>query len=387
MNWSHALSAFLVIISAVTPGVAPAAEVRRRPFGALADGRAVEAVTLINASGMSVTLLSYGAIIQALSAPDRAGKLADVVLGYADLKDYIEAPNYFGATVGRYANRIRDGRFTLDGRSHALALNDRGNTLHGGNEGFDKKLWTIERVAGGAEASVTFTYVSPNGEEGYPGALTVRATYSLNERNELSIDYRATTDRPTIVNITNHSFFNLAGEAAGRDVYDHLLTIPAEMTTPVDATLIPTGAFRPVADTPLDFRRPMAIGARIRDARDPQILFGRGYDENYVIARTPGAALRLQARVEEPESGRVLEILSNQPGVQFYSGNFLDGTAIGKSGLAYRQGGGLALEPQLFPDTPNQAAFGSARLDPGQTYRNIIVYRFSTSESDGRDGG
>lgn len=385
MNWSHALSAFLMIIPAATSSGAQAAEARRRPFGTLADGRAVEAVTLSNARGMSVTLISYGAIIQALSVPDRAGRPADVVLGYGDMKGYIDAPNYFGATVGRYANRIRGGRFTLDGQSHALALNDRGNTLHGGNEGFDKRLWTVERVAGGAEASVTFTYLSPDGEEGYPGALKVSATYSLNERNELSIDYRATTDKPTIVNITNHSFFNLAGEAAGRDVYEHVLTIPAETTTPVDATLIPTGAFRAVAGTPFDFRKPVAIGARIRDARDPQIVFGRGYDENYVIARMASETPRLHARVEERRSGRVLEILSNQPGVQFYSGNFLDGTAIGKSGLAYRQGDGLALEPQLFPDTPNQPAFGSARLDPGQTYHNIIIYRFSTMEAAGRD--
>jgi aldose 1-epimerase len=292
---------------------------------------------------------------------------------------YLTAPNYFGATVGRYANRIKGGRFAIDGHGYTLATNNGPNALHGGVQGFDKRLWSVERVSDGDTASVVLRYVSADGEEGYPGKLTVTATYSLNEANELSVEYTATTTKPTIVNITNHSFFNLAGEAAQRAIYDEILTIPADATTPVDATLIPTGELRPVEGTPFDFRRPTVIGSRIRDGRDPQIVFGQGYDENFVIARGMSDKPRLHARLEDPATGRIMDIFSNQPGVQLYTGNFLDGTAIGKSGHAYRQGDGIALEPQVFPDTPNQPAFGSARLDPGQTYRNIIVYRFSTT--------
>ncbi|WP_448664203.1 aldose epimerase family protein [Sphingomonas sp. CJ20] len=358
---------------------AQAADAQRAAFGALADGRAVEAVTLSNAKGMRATIISYGAILQSLIVPDSKGKAEEVTLGYTDMKGYLKAPNYFGATVGRYANRIKGGAFSIDGTSYALAHNNGPNALHGGRQGFDKRLWTIAKITNGATASVVLTYTSADGEEGYPGALTVTATYSLNEQNELSVEYKATTSKPTIVNITNHSFFNLAGEASQRGIYDHVLTIPAETTTPVDATLIPTGELRPVQGTPFDFRKPTPIGARIRDGRDPQIVFGQGYDENFVIARTVSAEPRLHARVEDPSTGRVMEVLSNQPGVQLYTGNFLDGTAIGRSGLAYRQGDALALEPQLFPDTPNQPAFGSARLNPGETYRNLIVYRFSTA--------
>ncbi|HEX5184252.1 MAG TPA: aldose epimerase family protein [Allosphingosinicella sp.] len=368
-----------LIFAAVLPGAAQAADARRAAFGTLADGRPVEAITLTNGRGMRVTVLSYGAILQSVAVPDRDGKVEDVTLGYADMKGYLLAPNYFGATVGRYANRIRAGRFTIDGRSYALAKNNGPNALHGGVQGFDKRLWTVESVTGGATASVVLRYVSADGEEGYPGALTVTATYSLGEANELTVEYRATTTRPTIVNITNHSFFNLAGEAAQRSIYDEILTIPADATTPVDATLIPTGELRPVGGTPFDFRRPTAIGLRIRDGRDPQIVFGQGYDENFVIARTVSEKPRLDVRLEDPATGRILDILSNQPGLQLYTGNFLDGTAIGKSGHSYRQGDGIALEPQVFPDTPNQPAFGSARLNPGQTYRNVIVYRFSTT--------
>ena len=360
------------------PVSAQAAETRRSSFGTLPDGRAVEAVTLSNAKGMRATIINYGAILQSVIVPDRTGKSADVALGYADMKGYLKAPNYFGATVGRYANRIKLGRFAIDGQEYKLAINNRPNALHGGPTGFDKRLWTIEKVTRGPTASVVMRYVSADGEEGYPGEMTVTATYSLNERSELSVEYTATTTKPTIVNITNHSFFNLGGEGSAHTIYHEIMTIPADATTPVDPTLIPTGELRPVVNTPFDFRKPKVIGDRIRDGRDPQIVFGQGYDENFVIARTISNAPRLNARVEDPLSGRVMEILSNQPGVQVYTGNFLDGTAVGKSGHAYRQGDGLALEPQVFPDTPNQPAFGSARLDPGQTYRNIIVYRFST---------
>jgi aldose 1-epimerase len=365
--------------AAAMPGAAHAADATRARFGTLADGRPVEAVTLVNAHGVSARVLNYGAILQSLVAPDRDGRKADIALGYADMAAYLAKPNYFGATVGRYANRIAGGRFTIDGTAYTLAVNDGPNALHGGKKGFDKVLWTIVETNGGPKAHVTLRYTAADGEEGYPGALTVTATYTLDEQDTLIVDYRATTTRPTIVNITNHSFFNLGGEGSGRSILDHRLTIPAESITPVNAVLIPTGAFRPVADTPFDFRTPMVIGARIRDGRDEQIRFGQGYDHNYVLGRGVSAAPRLAARVEDPVSGRVLEILTNQPGVQFYAGNFLDGTAVGKSGLAYRQSDGLALEPQVFPDTPNQPAFGSARLDPGKTYHSQIVYRLSTS--------
>lgn len=379
------IMALALAFSVGAPGLASAATAERKPFGTLPDGRAVEAITLSNAKGMRATILNYGAILQSVEAPDRTGKVAEVTLGYADLKGYLDKPNYFGATVGRYANRIKAGRFAIDGRQYRLALNNNGNALHGGPLGYDKRLWTIEKVSDGAVARVTLRYVSADGEEGYPGTLTVNATYSLDETNALSVEYSATTTKPTIVNITNHSFFNLAGEASQRSVYDQYLTIPADATTPVDASLIPTGEIRPVDGTPFDFRRATRIGERIRDGHDPQIVFGQGYDENFVIARDVAAKPRLHARVEDPETGRVLDILSNQPGLQLYTGNFLDGSAIGRSGHAYRQGDGIALEPQVFPDTPNQPAFGSARLDPGQTYRNLIIYRFSTTAPAARD--
>lgn len=368
-----------LMLALIFPAAAHAGEAHRAAFGTMPDGRAIDAITLSNSKGMRATIISYGAILQSLIVRDRAGKAEEIALGYGDMKGYFAAPNYFGATVGRYANRIRGGSFTIDGQAYKLALNNGPNALHGGVQGFDKRLWEVVKVTSGPVASVVLAYTSADGEEGYPGALSVTATYSLNERNELSVEYAATTTKPTIVNITNHSFFNLAGEASQRSIYDEILTIPADATTPVDRTLIPTGELRPVAGTPFDFRRPTAVGARIRDGRDPQIVFGQGYDENFVIARDVADQPRLQARVEDPRSGRVMELLSNQPGVQVYTGNFLDGSAIGRSGHAYRQGDGMALEPQVFPDTPNQPAFGSARLDPGKTYRNIIVWRFSTS--------
>jgi aldose 1-epimerase len=370
-------AAVLGLTILTTPAFAATAE--RSRFGAAPDGSPVEAVTLANAHGMRVRVIGWGAILQSVEVPDRNGHVADVVLGYPDMTGYLAAPNYFGATVGRYANRIRGGRFTLDGQVHQLALNNGPNALHGGPGGFDKRPWRIVDVAGGRTAHVTLAYTSADGEEGFPGELHVTATYALGEDNALTLTYVATTSRPTVVNITNHSFWNLAGEGSGRSVEGTRLTIPAETTTPVDATLIPTGAFRPVAGTPLDFRTPTLIGAHIRDAHDDQIRYGHGYDENYVIAHDVSATPRLQARAEEPTSGRVMEVWSNQPGVQLYTANFLNGSAVGKSGIAYRQGDALVLEPQLFPDTPNQPGFPSARLDPGQTYRNVIVYRFSTA--------
>ena len=379
--WASVIGAVLGAASC-----AEAATVQQGQFGTLKDGSPVTIFTLSNGKGMTARIINYGAILQSVIVPDRHGRREDVALGYADMKGYLVAPNYFGATVGRYANRIKAATFSIDGTAYHLAANNGPNALHGGIVGFDKHLWTVVDSASGPSAHVTLRYVSADGEEGYPGTLTVTATYSLNEQDELKVVYSATTDKPTILNITNHSFWNLAGEASQRLILDEMLTIPAETTTPVDATLIPTGQFRPVAGTPFDFRTPHRIGERIRDGRDDQIVFGQGYDENFVIARSPSAKPRLNARIEDPYSGRVLEISSNQPGVQLYTGNFLDGTAIGKSGHSYRQSDGIALEPQVFPNTPNQPEFGSARLDPGQTYQNIIVYRFSTDAAPRKAG-
>jgi aldose 1-epimerase len=294
------------------------------------------------------------------------------------MEGYLKAPNYFGASVGRYANRIAKGRFTLDGKTYQLAVNDGPNALHGGLKGFDKQLWTIAKVTSGKDAaSVTLTYTSRDGEEGYPGTMQVSATFTLTESNELHVTYRATSDKPTIVNLTNHSYFNLAGQASGISATEAVVTIPAQRYTPVDATLIPTGEIRPVAGTPFDFRTPHRVADRIRDGRAEQLRIGRGYDHNWVVSRAPVQGLQTMAKVEDRGSGRAMEILSNQPGVQFYTGNFLDGTAVGKAGTIYRQGDGLCFEPQVFPDTPNKPEFGSARLDPGATYENRIVYRFS----------
>jgi aldose 1-epimerase len=357
---------------------APAAEGRRIDFGALDDGTRIAAVELSNSRGLSARIITLGATVQALSVPDRNGVSEDIVLGYRSAQDYLDEPQYFGATVGRYANRIAGGRFSLDGQEYVLPVNDGRNHLHGGPKGLDKVVWTLESVEQGSPARAVFRYRSPDGDAGYPGALDVTAIYSLDDRNELTIEYRATTDKPTIANITNHSYFNLAGEAVDTTVMDHLLTLEAERFTPVDATLIPTGEQRAVAGTPFDFRSPKPIGRDVRDAASEQMRFGRGYDHNFIVNGEPGK-LRLAAKLEDPGSGRVMELLVTAPGVQFYSGNFLNGTTVGKSGRIYRQGDALCLEPQFFPDSPNHPEFPSARLDPGETYVNKMVFRFSTS--------
>lgn len=370
------LTGFGLIIGLVDP--ASAAEARRERFGQLDDGTAIEAVMLTNSRGVSARVITLGATLQSLLVPDRDGRADDVVLGYDTAAEYLAKPQYFGVTVGRYANRIARGRFTLDGQQYVLETNDGPNHLHGGRRGFDKRVWTIQSVRSGREASVTLAYRSPHNEGGFPGTLDVTATYSLSDANELTIVYRATTDRPTIVNLTNHALFNLAGERARADALGARLTLNASAYTPVDDTLIPTGEIRPVAGTPFDFRAPVAVGARIRDGRDPQILIGRGYDHNFVVDGAAGT-LRPALRLEDPQSGRVMEMAVTAPGVQFYSGNFLNGTVVGKAGRIYRQGDGLAFEPQVFPDAPNRPDFPSARLDPGQTYLNRMVLRFSTA--------
>jgi len=371
-----------MLIGVTTPAMA--AEARQSSFGRLPDGRSVPAVTLTNKAGVSATVIAYGASLQSLVMPDRTGKRADVVLGYDTIDDYLKTPQYFGSTVGRFANRIARGRFSLDGRDYRVPVNNGKNSLHGGTVGFDKVLWSVVSVKSGPTASVTLRYVSRDGDQGYPGTLTVDATYSLDEKNALSIEYRATTDAPTIANITNHAYWNLSGEGSDNSAMGLMVTIPADSYLPVDDGLIPTGELRPVKGTAFDFRTPRAIGERVRDARDVQLVYGRGYDHNWILGRRITPDQHLMTRVFDPKSGRGFELWSNQPGLQFYSGNFLDGTSSGKAKRIYREGDAIAMEPQLFPDTPNQPAFGSARLAPGQVYRNVMTYRLTTGQTGGR---
>lgn len=356
-----------------------AATVEREPAGTLADGQVIEAVTLTGANGMSARVLSYGATLQSLIAPDRDGELADVLLGFDDAADYVTKPSYFGVTVGRYANRIGGGRFTLDGKSYQVSQNDKGNSLHGGEAGFDKRLWQVVSVNQGKSASVTLALVSADGDQGYPGRVEAQVTYSLDDTGTLTIAFDATTDRPTVINMTNHAIFNLAGEGAPGGALGHRLTIPASAITPVDANLIPTGALRPVAGTVFDFRTPRTTDTGIREGGDEQIVFGRGYDHNFALDKGLTKAPELAARLEDPVSGRVLEVLSTEPGIQLYTGNFLDGTLRGKANHFYRMGDGIALEPQKFPDAPNQPGFVSARVDARKPYRHVMIYRLSVA--------
>jgi aldose 1-epimerase len=375
------LGSTAIMLSALmmTPSAARAADAKREPAGAMKDGTAIEAITLSNARGVKARILSYGATLQSLVAPDRRGTPADVLLGYDDAASYETYPNYFGVTVGRYANRIGGGRFTLDGKTYQLPLNDKVNSLHGGGKGFDKAAWRIVSVKSGPTASVVLAHRSPDGDAGYPGTLDVTVTYSLDEAGALSIAFDAKTDKPTVVNMTNHAIFNLAGEGAPQGAMGHRLTIPARAITPVDQTLIPTGALQPVAGTVFDFRNGRVVADGLRDGKDRQIIFGRGYDHNFAIDAGLTVAPKLAARLEDPGSGRVLEVLTTEPGVQFYTGNFLDGTLIGKQGHVYRMGDGIALEPQKFPDAPNKPNFVSARVDPGKPYHHLMVYRLSTA--------
>ena len=359
-------------------GTANAATAVRGIFGHMPDGRVVYSVSLRSGHGVSVRVITYGARVQSIVSPDWKGRRADIVLGYANLSGYLSKSDpYFGATVGRYANRIARGRFTLDGKRYQLTINDGPNSLHGGSKGFDRHLWRIVRITQGSSASVTMRLVSPNGDQGYPGTLTVWATYALDASNRLRIAYRATTSAPTIVNISNHIYWNLSGEGSG-SVLGERLMIAGKAITPVDATQIPTGEIESVIGTPFDFLRAKPIGRDIRDGHSRQLVIGRGYDMNWVISRAPVAKMRLVAQVFDPRSGREIRLLSMEPGLQFYSGNFLNGTIVGTSGHIYRQGDGFVLEPQMFPDTPNHPNFGSAELRPGEYYRNVFVYSIST---------
>ncbi|WP_370655263.1 aldose epimerase family protein [Sphingomonas aurea] len=360
-------------------GQANAATAKRAGFGQLPDGTAIEAVTLTGSNGVSARIMTLGATLQSLNAPDRNGKVADITLGYDDAASYVTNPNFWGQTVGRYANRIAGGKFVLDGKTYQLPLNDKTNSLHGGTKGFDKAVWRITDVKSGPQASVTMVLTSPAGDQGYPGKLDVTVTYSLDDKGSLTIDMGATTDAPTIVNLTNHALFDLAGEGSSGGIYAQRLTIPAARYNPVNAALIPTGTLAPVAGTVFDFTKGRAIGQSVRDGRDPQIVIGRGYDHNFALDKGATKEPQLAARVEDTASGRVLEVLTTEPGVQFYSGNFIDGTYVGKQKHVYRMGDGLALEPQKFPDTPNQPAFGSARVDPGKPYHHRMIYRVSVA--------
>jgi aldose 1-epimerase len=365
--------------SAGTPGRVPTQEdhLTREPFGTTPTGEAVELITLANATGMKVRVMTYGGIILSLKVPDRSGNLGDVVLGYDSLASYLRDSPYFGAIVGRYGNRIAKGRFTLHGTTYQLATNNGPNHLHGGVRGFDKVVWAAEPFQGNSGSGVRLTYTSPDSDEGYPGALQAMVTYTLTDRNELILDYEATTNRATPVNLTQHSYFNLAGSS---DILGHELTLAAERFTPVDPTLIPTGETAPVAGTPFDFRTPHLIGARIGDD-DEQLRRGGGYDHNFVLTRT-GRGLALAARLADSVSGRTLEIRTTEPGIQFYSGNFLDGSITGKGSVVYHHRTGLCLETQHFPDSPNQPGFPSTILEPGQSYRSRTVWTFGVLASE-----
>jgi len=349
---------------------------RKTAFGKTADGQQVDLYTLSNDRGMEAAITNYGGIVVSLKAPAHDGSFADVVLGFDSLDGYLKEHPYFGAIIGRYGNRIAKGRFKLNGVEYKLATNNGENHLHGGIKGFDKVVWAARDVSTPQAAALELKYTSKDGEEGYPGNLDVTVIYTLTEDNELKIDYSATTDKDTVVNLTNHSYFNLAGEGNG-DILGHEMMINAAAFTPVDAGLIPTGEIKKVEGTPFDFRKPAAIGARI-NADDPQIRYGKGYDHNFVLDRK-GGGLELAARVVERKSGRILEVLTTEPGIQFYSGNFLDGSVKGKGGKAYQHRYGFCLETQHFPDSPNKPNFPSTVLKPGGKYQTTTVYRFSVA--------
>ena len=371
-DWVFLWLAVICLSGCVTQPTGRAGIVKA-PFGKTPDGTPVDIFTLRNANGCEANICNYGGIVTSLKVPDRTGKLGDVVLGYDNLDGYLKASPHFGCLVGRYSNRIAKGKFTLNGTEYTLAINNGPNSLHGGIKGFDKVVWSASAGVGSPGPALELRHVSKDGDEGYPGNLTVMAVYTLTDDNALRLDYTATTDKDTVVNFSHHSYFNLRGHG---DCLSHLVQINADKFTPADSTQIPTGELKPVEGTPLDFRKPMAIGARV-NADDQQLKFAGGYDHNFVINKKPGE-LAQQAVIYEPESGRVLEVWSTQPGLQFYSANSLDGTITGKGGWTYQSRDAFCMEPQHFPDSPNHPNFPSTVLKPGQTHHTTIIYKFIT---------
>jgi aldose 1-epimerase len=349
------------------------ASVTHAPYGTLPDGQQVQIYTLKNKNGLALQVINYGGIVTSLTTPDKNGTLEDIALGYDSLSGYLKETPYFGALVGRYGNRIAKGEFKLDGKKYTIAKNNNGQHLHGGLKGFDKVFWNIEEVPSSEGAAIRLTYTSKDMEEGYPGTLSTEVLYTLTDNNEWKIDYKATTDKKTVVNLTQHSYFNLTGNAK-RDILDHEVTLHADKFIPVDKVLIPTGELKDVTNTPFDFRTGIAIGSRIAN-KDPQLEAGGGYDHCWVLSGSD--SLKQAATVYEPTTGRILDVWTTEPGIQFYSGNFLDGSLIGKGGVAYKHRFGLALETEHFPDSPNKPSFPSVVLNPGETYSTHTVYKFS----------
>lgn len=368
---SNAIVAAALACCALVNAKEAKAKVMEQGFGKTTDGTPVRLYTLTNKKGMEAKIATYGGIVVSLKVPDRHGKLADVVLGYDTLDGYLKNNPYFGAIIGRYGNRIGGAKFVLNAMEYKLAANDGKNSLHGGLKGFDKMVWRGRKLE---EDQIELAYVSKDGEEGYPGNLAVTVTYTLTDNNELRIDYAAITDKDTVVNLTNHSYFNLAGQGEG-DILGHVISINADRFTPVDSALIPTGELRPVAGTPLDFREPVATGARI-DSDYEQMKLGRGYDHCYVLNRN-GEGMILAAKVREPKTGRVMEVLTTEPAIQLYTGNFLDGSIKGKGGKVYGRRYAFCLETQHYPDSPNQPGFPSVVVNAGGHYRTTTIYKFS----------
>jgi aldose 1-epimerase len=371
--WMFALSASACFLAGCSSYSSSSGSISKAPFGATPDGEAVEIYTLHNSKGAEARIMTYGGIVVSLKMPDKKGEFNDVVLGYDNLDSYVKNSPYFGALIGRYGNRIAGGKFTLDGQTYNLPINDGPNTLHGGKKGFDKRVWTAKAHKTADGPQLVLHYLSKDGEEGFPGNLDVTAVYTLTEDNALKLEYTATTDKDTVLNLTHHGYWNLAGSG---DILSHVVMIPASKYTPVDSTLIPTGELAPVENTPFDFRTATPIGARIGDDNE-QLKFGKGYDHNWVIDKKFGD-LTLMARVTEPNTGRVMEVWSTEPGLQFYSGNFLDGTITGKYGWVYQHRNAFCMEPQHYPDSPNKPGFPTTELKPGETFHNVIMYKFST---------